>query len=81
MYTAQLGLKHPIAIRYPRGRGEILLIGKNLFKKIKIGKGICLKEGKSIAVLSIGTIAKNITEAIQKIKAFFMKLHIMICVL
>ena len=24
MYTAQLGLKHPIAIRYPRGNGDVI---------------------------------------------------------
>jgi 1-deoxy-D-xylulose-5-phosphate synthase len=27
LYTAQLGLDHPIAIRYPRGRG-VLPVGK-----------------------------------------------------
>ena len=64
LYTAQLGLKKPIAIRFPRGSGAI----KNWqlpFKKIEIGKGICLKEGKNIAFLSIGTISKNTEEAIK----------------
>ena len=66
LYTAQLGLEQPIAIRYPRGRG-IIIDWKQSFKEIKIGKGTCLKEGKTIAVLSIGTIAKNITEALSDI--------------
>ncbi|TXE12736.1 1-deoxy-D-xylulose-5-phosphate synthase [Seonamhaeicola algicola] len=63
MYTAQLGLKMPIAIRYPRGRG-ITLNWKQPFSKIDIGKGIQLKQGKKLAVLSIGSVAKNVTEAI-----------------
>ena len=62
LYTAQLGLKNPIAIRYPRGTGTIIDWQKP-FEKVELGKGICLKEGKNIAVLSIGTIANNVTEA------------------
>ena len=63
LYTAQLGLKNPIAIRYPRGTGTIIDWQKP-FEKIEIGKGICLKKGKKIAILSIGTVAKNSEEAI-----------------
>jgi 1-deoxy-D-xylulose-5-phosphate synthase len=63
MYTAQLGLEHPIAIRYPRGRG-ITKHWKQPFEKVEIGTGICLKEGNTIAVLSVGTIAKNVSEAL-----------------
>ena len=63
LYTAQLGLQNPIAIRYPRGYGNSI-DWKKPFQKIAIGKGICLKKGKSIAVLSVGTIAKNVEEAI-----------------
>ena len=63
LYTAQLGLQNPITIRYPRGYGSTIDWQKP-FQKIAIGKGICLKKGKSIAVLSVGTIAKNVEEAI-----------------
>lgn len=63
MYTAQLGLKMPIAIRYARGRG-VTINWKQPFSKIDIGKGVQLKQGKKLAVLSIGSIAKNVTEAI-----------------
>ncbi|NRD24377.1 1-deoxy-D-xylulose-5-phosphate synthase [Winogradskyella litoriviva] len=66
MYTAQLGINFPLAIRYPRGRGH-LLHWKNPFKIIEIGKGICIKEGKDIAVLSIGTVLKNVEDAIELI--------------
>ena len=64
LYTAQLGLKHPIAIRYPRGTGTIIDWQKS-FEKIEIGKGLQLKTGTKKAILSIGTIAKNVTDAIE----------------
>jgi len=64
MYTAQQGLNHPIAIRYPRGRG-ITVDWKTPFSKIEIGTGVCLKEGQNVAVLSVGSIAKNVSEALE----------------
>ncbi|WP_372757683.1 1-deoxy-D-xylulose-5-phosphate synthase [Mariniflexile sp.] len=67
MYTAQLGLPLPIAIRYPRGTG-VTVNWKQPFTKIDIGKGEQLKEGKTLAVLSIGTIAKNVSDAITHCK-------------
>ena len=65
MYTAQLGLDHPIAIRYPRGRG-ITVDWKQPFSAIKIGTGICLKDGKSLAILSVGTIAGHVIKALEE---------------
>lgn len=70
LYTAQLGLQHPIAIRYPRGRGVIADWKKNhfgIYSKIEIGKAYCLKKGLKVAVLSTGTIGNNVAEAISKI--------------
>ncbi|MCL5126977.1 1-deoxy-D-xylulose-5-phosphate synthase [Algibacter sp. L4_22] len=64
MYTAQLGLEFPIAIRYPRGRG-VTIDWKQPFSKIEIGKATQLKKGKNLAVLSIGSISKNVSEAIE----------------
>ena len=65
LYTAQLGLENPIIIRYPRGRG-VLKEWKLPFEKVQIGKGECLKEGSEVAVLSIGNMAQNVSEAIDK---------------
>ena len=65
MYTAQLGLKKPIAIRYPRGRGKIISWRK-AFSKIEIGKALQLKTGKSIAVLTIGSVSNNVIAGITK---------------
>ncbi|MAO07954.1 MAG: 1-deoxy-D-xylulose-5-phosphate synthase [Alteromonas sp.] len=64
LYTAQLGLTQPLAIRYPRGRGQIL-DWELPFSEIGLGKGEILSEGKKIAVLSIGTIAQNVSEAMK----------------
>lgn len=66
MYTAQLGLPHPIAIRYPRGRG-VTPEWRQPFTKIAIGKGKMVKQGSDIAVLSVGSIAKNVTSAIKNL--------------
>jgi 1-deoxy-D-xylulose-5-phosphate synthase len=71
MFTASLGLKHPIAIRYPRGRGFLkdfrFQISDLKFEKIEIGKAKKLKKGKKIAVLSTGTIAHNVTTALAEL--------------
>ena len=64
LFTSQLGLKHPIAIRYPRGRGEEITWNQP-FSTIEIGRGVCLKNGSQVAVLSIGNMANNVSKAIN----------------
>lgn len=64
MFTAQLGLGQPIAIRYPRGRG-VNLDWKQKFNKIPIGKSQELKKGTKIAVLSVGHIGNMVTDIIK----------------
>jgi len=67
LYTAQLGLEHPICIRYPRGRGEIADWKENHYgnyNQIEIGKAVCLLKGTDIAILSTGTIGNNVTKAL-----------------
>lgn len=63
MFTAQLGLDAPICIRYPRGQGK-LLDWQRPFKTIEIGKGFCLQSGHSVAILTIGTMADIVSEAL-----------------
>lgn len=64
MYTAQMGLKNPIAIRYPRGRGSIINWQKD-FEIIKIGMGQELLKGTKIAVLSVGTLGESLQNVIE----------------
>ena len=74
MYSASLGLKHPIAIRYPRGRGENVN-WQQPFQKLHLNEAIQLNKGRNIAVLSTGTIASNIKKAISKLKPNEMVSH------
>ncbi|SDE50346.1 1-deoxy-D-xylulose-5-phosphate synthase [Cellulophaga baltica] len=67
MYTAQLGLNHPIAIRYPRGRG-VLKEWKLPFEKIEIGKAQKLKTGTKIVVLSIGHIGNMVSNVLEEVE-------------
>lgn len=67
LFTAQLGLKHPIAIRYPRGRGD-LKEWELPFEKIEIGKAQELKIGTKVVVLSIGAIGNMVSEVVKSHK-------------
>ena len=67
MFTASEGLNHPIAIRYPRGRGEIVDWQKP-FEKIEIGQIKKLQKGTKIAVFSTGTIGNNVTKALAEVE-------------
>ena len=67
LYTAQLGLEQPLAIRYPRGYSQLKKLSFD-FEEVTLGKGSCLKEGGQIAILSVGTIAGNIQAALAKLE-------------
>jgi len=66
LYTAQLGLPHPIAIRYPRGRSENV-DWQQPFNEIEPGKATQLQKGSNVAILSTGTIGNNVTKALAQI--------------
>ena len=65
MYTVQLGLSEPIAIRYPRGRGSIV-DWKKPFEEIKTGTGRELKKGTRVAILSLGPIGNQIETVLSQ---------------
>ncbi len=67
LYTAQLGLQNPIAIRYPKGRGLNPEFPK-AFKEIEIGKARQIKEGSKVAILSNGFIGNNMIAAINQME-------------
>ena len=67
MYTAQLPDKGPFVIRYPRGRGR-LTDWKCPLEEIEIGKGRKLKEGKDLAVISLGPIGYRAAKAIERVE-------------
>ena len=68
MYTAQLKDKGPFVIRYPRGRGSCA-DWQCPMQEVPIGRGRKLKDGKDIALLSIGPIGVAAQEAIRQVEA------------
>ena len=66
LYTAQLRENGPFSIRFPRGRGNYP-DWKKPFKEIAIGKARILREGREIAILSIGNAGNLVTEALVKL--------------
>lgn len=65
MFTASKGLNHPIAIRYPRGRGENVN-WEQPFEKMEIGKIKELQKGSKVAIFSTGTIGNNVAKALKE---------------
>ena len=57
----------PFVIRYPRGKGE-KKDWRNEMTLLPVGKGRKLREGKDIAVLSIGAIGNEVIKAIEMIE-------------
>jgi len=64
MYTASQPGKGVFVIRYPRGQGETKDWEKP-FEILPVGKGQKLKNGKDVAVISIGAIGNIAAEAIK----------------
>lgn len=62
MYTAQLEENGTFVIRYPRGKG-VLVDWEKPFEKLEVGKGRILREGKDIAIISIGHPGNFVEEA------------------
>ena len=53
-YTAVLHDSGPIAFRYPRGNGTGIVLPE-VPEQLEIGKGRIMREGKKVAILSLGT--------------------------
>ena len=68
MYTAVYGNDGPFVIRYPRGQGELCEWECDM-QTLEIGKGRKLKNGKDLAVLTLGPIGNAAKEAIELIEA------------
>lgn len=68
MYTS-LSHDGPMAIRYPRGHTDARPAGAS--DAIPIGKGHKLKDGKDIAILTIGPVATDAAHAIERAEKNF----------
>ncbi len=65
MYTAQLPGKGTFVIRYPRGNG-VLADWRCPLEEVAVGTGRRLKEGRDVAVLTVGPIGNTAAEAIDE---------------
>ncbi len=72
MYTAQLGLDLPIAIRYPRGRG-VTIDWQKPYKKLEIGKAEKFVDGDKIALIVTGSFTDK---ALKLAEAFSGKIAV-----
>jgi 1-deoxy-D-xylulose-5-phosphate synthase len=66
LFTAQRGLDGPLAIRYPRGRGEIVQ-WKMPFSELPMGKSRQMRKGSRIAVLTLGTLGTRVERVLDKL--------------
>jgi len=66
MFTAQLENMGPWVIRYPRGRGELADWRKPLHE-LEVGKGHLVREGRDLAILSIGPIGNEALKAAREL--------------
>ena len=67
MYTAYSAQEGTFVIRYPRGKGE-KADWRNEMSVLPVGKGKKLKDGKDIAILSIGPVGNEALKAIEQVE-------------
>lgn len=67
MYTAQLPDQGAVVIRYPRG-SSVHPDWHNDFEVLPVGKGRCVREGRDVAVISLGPLGNNALEAAEMLE-------------
>lgn len=68
MYTAQLPDQGPVVIRYPRGL-SVHPDWQSPFEQLEVGRGRCVREGKDVAIISIGHIGNEALRAAEMLEA------------
>jgi 1-deoxy-D-xylulose-5-phosphate synthase len=68
VHTAALYDAGPIALRYPRGNGVGVALPETP-QKLEIGKGRIVREGKKVAILSLGTRLEEALKAADRLDA------------
>ena len=61
-------MEGPVAIRYPRGRAAVEVESRNGTEPVERGKGVKLRDGEDVAVLTIGSIGNPMAEAISSLE-------------
>ena len=68
VHTMALHDSGPIAVRYPRGNGRGLALPE-VPQELEIGKGRIIREGKTVAILSLGTRLEEAEKAADLLEA------------
>jgi len=68
VHTMALHDSSPIAVRYPRGEGRGVLLPEEP-QALEIGKGRVIREGKKVAILSLGTRLAEAEKAADQLDA------------
>jgi 1-deoxy-D-xylulose-5-phosphate synthase len=68
VHTMALHDSGPIAVRYPRGEGRGLALPETP-QQLEIGKGRIVREGKKVAILSLGTRLAEAEKAAEQLDA------------
>jgi 1-deoxy-D-xylulose-5-phosphate synthase len=68
VHTMALHDSGPIAVRYPRGEGRGLALPE-VPQRLEIGKGRIVREGKKVAILSLGTRLAEAEKAADQLDA------------
>ena len=68
VHTMALHDSGPIAVRYPRGNGRGLALPE-VPQALEIGKGRIIREGKTVAILSLGTRLEEAEKAADMLEA------------
>ncbi|NMM47416.1 1-deoxy-D-xylulose-5-phosphate synthase [Marinigracilibium pacificum] len=66
MYTAQLPREGAFTIRYPRGKG-VMPEWQTPMEEMKVGTGRCIKQGRDLAILTIGHIGNYAVEVTNRL--------------
>ena len=68
MYTASRTQSGPFIIRYPRGKGENAPWKESEYEVCEVGRGVCVLEGKDVAVVAAGPVLYEARKAIHSVE-------------
>lgn len=70
MYTASRIQSGPFIIRYPRGKGENAPWKESEYEVCEVGRGVCVLEGKDVAVVAAGPVLYEARKAVRSVEAW-----------
>ena len=68
MYTASRIKCGPFIFRYPRGKGENAPWKESEYEVCEVGRGVCVLEGKDVAVVAAGPVLYEARKAIHSVE-------------